>query len=65
MSKIFFDKIPVIRISDSLELQFKSLVKDIQNKYSIVKAKEIDMLIFDLYRLDPLEQQTIGFVEIE
>lgn len=51
MSKIFFDKIPVKKVTISQEQQFKSLVSDIQSEYTTEKAAYIDHLIFDMYDL--------------
>ena len=65
MSKIFFDKIPVMQVTDEMNARFKSAVNDIQNVYSKSKAMAIDSMIFDLYNLSEKERQVIGFVEIE
>ena len=70
LSKIFFDKIPVIKISDISELKFQEIVLKIQklkeNKESTNQLELIlDNLIFDLYDLSTIERETIGFIEIE
>ena len=65
MSKIFFDKISVITVTEEIETLFKSAVDDIQKAYTKSKAMAIDAMIFDLYNLSEKERQTIGFVEIE
>lgn len=65
MSKIFFDKIPVMQVTNETNTQFKSVVDDIQNVYNKSKAMAIDTMIFDLYNLSDKERQIIGFVEIE
>ena len=65
MSKIFFDKIPVIPILDDIDILFREMVADIQKEYTSQKAIEIDSMIFDLYDLSPEERETIGFVEIQ
>ena len=65
MSKIFFDKIPVMQVTDEMNARFRSAVNDIQNVYSKSKAMAIDSMIFDLYNLSEKERQVIGFVEIE
>ena len=65
MSKIFFDKIPVKKVTISQEQQFKSLVSDIQSEYTTEKAAYIDHLIFDMYDLTYNERETIGFIEIQ
>ena len=65
MSKIFFDKIPVMQVTNETNTQFKSVVDDIQKVYNKSKAMTIDAMIFDLYNLSEKERQFIGFVEIE
>ena len=65
LSKIFFDKIPVKKVSNDEESMFRKAVEDIQKNYSIQKAKVIDSMLFDLYQLTEEERQLIGFVEIE
>ncbi len=65
MSKIFFDKIPVMQVTNETNTQFKSVVDDIQNVYNKSKAMAIDTMIFNLYNLSDKERQIIGFVEIE
>ena len=64
LRKIFFDKIPVFQPDKALEERFSTLVKDIQDCYSVEKAKIIDKMIFDLYELTDEECEQIGFVEI-
>lgn len=64
LRKIFFDKIPVRKISDVQNLQFQYAVEDIQNEYTKQKVQKIDSMLFDLYKLTPEERKTIGFVEI-
>ena len=65
LSKIFFDKIPVLRPTAEIERHFAELVADIQGQYTTEKAKRIDKEIFELYNLTQEEQSTIGFVEIQ
>jgi len=64
LSKIFFDKIPVCKVTDSQDLFFQKVVDDIQNEYTKQKAQRIDSMLFDLYNLTLEERRTIGFVEI-
>ena len=64
LSKIFFDKIPVCKVSDVQNQQFQDAVEDIQKEYSKQKAQRIDSMLFDLYSLTGEERKTIGFVEI-
>lgn len=65
LSKIFFDKIPVISINYNTEKQFYSCISDIQKGYTKEKAKMLDTMIFDLYNLSESERSFIGFVEIQ
>lgn len=65
LSKIFFDKIPVIQVDEATEQKFRIAVNDIQKEYTEAKAKEIDSMIFDLYNLSDEERETIGYIEIE
>ena len=65
MSKIFFDKIPVIQVGEQIEKLFRIAVDDIQQTYSKQRAIDIDTLIFDLYNLSMEERQLIGFIEIQ
>ena len=64
LRKIFFDKIPVRKISDVQNLQFQYAVEDIQKEYNKQKAQRIDAMLFDLYNLTPEERKAIGFIEI-
>ncbi len=64
LRKIFFDKIPVLKVSDEINKSFIPVLKDIQNEYTKQKAQRIDSMLFDLYNLTTEERQTIGFVEI-
>ena len=63
LSKIFFDKIPVLKVSDAIDAEFRSLVLDIQKEYSDEKAKAIDQRIFDLYGLTQEEREAIGYID--
>ena len=64
LRKIFFDKIPVLKVSDEINNSFIPLLKDIQNEYTKQKAQRIDSMLFDLYNLTTDERKVIGFVEI-
>ena len=64
LSKIFFDKIPVCKVSNSQDVLFQEAVEDIQHNYTKQKAQRIDSMLFDLFNLTTEERQTIGFVEI-
>ena len=65
LRKIFFDKIPVLNVSDDVNDEFKVLVNEIQTKYSKEKAIAIDNMLFDLYDLTKAERDAIGFIEIK
>ena len=65
MSKIFFDKIPIIKVSDNEEKKFRNIVGDVQKAYSKEKAIHIDNLIFDMYNLTTEERDIVGFIEIQ
>ena len=64
LSKIFFDKIPVVEVSDAIDQEFSDLVNDIQQAYSKQKAIHIDQAIFDLYGLTEDERVAVGFIEL-
>ena len=63
MAKIFFENIPVLEVSDSIDADFRELVLDIQQNYSDEKAKAIDQRIFDLYGLTQEERDAIGYID--
>ena len=65
LRKIFFDKIPVLEISDEENIKFQSLITEIQNEYKREKAIQIDKRLFELYGLTKEECKIIGFVEIQ
>ena len=65
LRKIFFDKIPVLEISDEENIKFQSLITEIQNEYKREKAIQIDKRLFELYGLTKEECEIIGFVEIQ
>ena len=64
LRKIFFDKIPVLQVTDRINSEFKKLIDDIQIDYTKEKAIHIDNRLFDLYNLTIEERKTIGFIEI-
>ena len=64
LRKIFFDKIPVMVVNESINKQIKTMLLDIQKEYTKSKAIAIDAMIFDLYKLSKEERELIGFVEI-
>ena len=63
LSKVFFEKIPVMQVDDVTDEEFHKLVIDIQNDYSDEKAKAIDQKIFDLYGLTQEERDIIGYID--
>ena len=65
LRKIFFDKIPVLEVNESINMQMKTMLLDIQKEYTKSKAVAIDTMLFDLYKLSKEERELIGFVEIE
>jgi len=70
LSKIFFDKIPVLQVSEMVNRNFENIVLDLQNKKQNNSSTkqlemEIDNLIFDLYKLTQAERKEIGFIEIQ
>ena len=64
LSKIFFDSIPVLKISKEQERIFEAAVLDIQSYYTEAKARALDSLVFDAYHLDKEDMATIGYIEI-
>ena len=62
LRKIFFDKIPVMKISDEVNKEFIELIKDIQKEYSIEKAIHVDERLFELYNLSEEEKSSIAFI---
>jgi len=63
LGKTYFEKIPVLEVSDAIDAEFRDLVLDIQQSYSDEKAKAIDQRIFDLYGLTQDERDTIGYID--
>ena len=69
LRKIFLNKIPVIDVSPEKNLVFKPLVEKCQrlaicNLNTVETAKEIDDIIFNLYKLTDEEKAAVGFIEI-
>ncbi len=65
LRKIFFNKIPVLQVTDEINDSFLPKINDIQKHYTTQKAIEIDTMLFDLYKLSDEERKAIGFVEIQ
>ena len=64
MGKVFFDKIPVVRVSDETEARFAAMVDGLRREYSREGAAEVDEALFDLYGLTAEERAAVGFIEI-
>jgi len=70
LSKIFFDKIPVVKVDNEINKKFEIKIIEIQalkKQKNRTKDKEIDIdnMIFDLYQLSEKERKMIGFIEIQ
>ncbi len=70
LRKIFLDKIPVLQVTEEQNEIFKPLVQKCQqlrleNYPSHELEKQIDNIIFDLYRLSEEERKIIGYIEIQ
>lgn len=64
LSKIFFDKIPIKKISPEQNEAFRKAVTSIQFNYTKEAAISVDNMLFDLYNLTNEERKVIGNVEI-
>ena len=70
LSKIFFDKIPVIEVDDKINAEFIDIIKKIQqlkknNENSKHLDIQVDNMINNLYNLTQEEKDVIGFIEIQ
>ena len=65
LSKIFFDKIPIKKISPEQNEAFRKAVTSIQLDYTKEAAISVDNMLFDLYNLTNEERKVIGYVEIK
>lgn len=65
LSKIFFDKIPVLQVDEDTDNLFQELIAELQAKPSKTLIRHIDDLIFNLYNLSSEERKAIGFIEIQ
>ena len=65
LSKIFFDKIPVKKISPEQNECFRKAVTSIQLDYTKEAAASIDTMLFELYNLTNEERKVIGYIEIK
>ena len=64
LSKIFFDKIPVLEVTDEINNQFRDIVNKLQSNYTKDGAIKIDSMFFNLYNLTVAEREYIGYIEI-
>ena len=64
LSNIFFDKIPIKKISPEQNEAFRKAVTSIQLNYTKEAAISVDNMLFDLYNLTNEECKVIGYVEI-
>ena len=65
LSKIFFDKIPIKKITPEQNEAFRKAVTSIQLDYTKKSAVSIDIMLFDLYNLTNEERKVIGYIEIK
>ncbi|WP_304522380.1 TaqI-like C-terminal specificity domain-containing protein, partial [Bacteroides sp. GM023] len=65
LSKIFFDKIPVKKISGESDELFKTAINRLQSDYTKEQTIVIDNMLFDLYDLTVEERKVIGNIEIK
>lgn len=63
LRKIYFERMPILEVDDTINELFRKLVLNIQKEYSDEKAKEIDKRIFDLYGLTQEERDMIGYID--
>lgn len=57
LSKVFFDKIPILQVDEDTDVQFSELVMDIQQEFTKEQAIQIDECLFDLYDLTEEERE--------
>lgn len=65
LSKIFFNKIPIKKITPEQNEAFRKAVTSIQLDYTKKSAVSIDIMLFDLYNLTNEERKVIGYIEIK
>lgn len=65
LSKIFFDKIPVKKVSSEQNEMFRKIINTVQSCYTEEKTVAIDNMLFDLYNLTTSERQAIGYIKIK
>lgn len=65
LSKIFFDKIPVKKVSSEQNEIFRKIINTVQSCYTEEQTVAIDNMLFDLYNLTTSERQAIGYIKIK
>ncbi|PID90614.1 MAG: hypothetical protein CSA97_02070 [Bacteroidetes bacterium] len=55
LSKVFFERIPVMQVDDGTNARFAKLVEDIQQEYTEEKYQQLDGMVIDLYALNAEE----------
>ena len=65
LSKIFFDKIPVKKVSSEQNEMFRKIINTVQSCYTEEQTVAIDNMLFDLYNLTTSERQAIGYIKIK
>ena len=65
LSKIFFDKIPVKKVSSEQNEMFREIINTVQSGYTEEQTVAIDNMLFDLYNLTVNERQSIGYIRIK
>ena len=65
LSKIFFDKIPVKKVSSEQNEMFRKIINTVQSCYTEEQTVAIDNMLFDLYNLATSERQAIGYIKIK
>ena len=65
LRKLFFDKIPVLKVSNEVNEEFRKMVNKVQSNYTKEDALRIDSMLFDLYNLTEEERRMVGFINIE
>ena len=65
LSKVFFDKIPILLVDDTTNAKFATLIDDIQQEYDKEKFSLLDNLLFDLYNLSKEEQEYLQNIDIQ
>ena len=65
LSKIFFDKIPVKKVSSEQNEMFRKIINIVQSCCTEEQTMAIDNMLFDLYNLTVNERQAIGYIKIK